>query len=94
MKIYKAFIIDDDQENIDILKILLKQHCLNLEIKGEATNIYDGLDICNDVTPGILFLDIKLQGTDTAFDLIDGLRLKENKESPCLTYIFPERFGK
>ena len=72
MKKYDAIIIDDDQENINLLKIYLKKYCKNIQICGESTNIKGGLELYYNCMPQILFLDISL-GDDTIFSFLDSL---------------------
>lgn len=68
----KAFILDDEKDSREIVKILLSQKFKEIEIVGEASNINDALNFLNQNEIDLLFLDIQL-GTGTGFDLLQGL---------------------
>ena len=72
MKRYKTLIIDDDAENINILKIYLKKYCPAIELVGEANNVNDGVREYLKNKPEILLLDINLEN-DTIFSFIDAI---------------------
>lgn len=72
MNTYNVIIIDDDLENINILKIYLNKFCPEINVVGEATNVNDGLAIYTNTQPDILLLDIEL-GNDTIFSFIDAI---------------------
>ncbi len=72
MKKYKTLIIDDDDENINILKIYLNKYCPAIELVGEANNVNDGLREYLKNKPEILLLDINLEN-DTIFSFIDAI---------------------
>lgn len=70
----KAFIVDDEIINISILKEMLKNHCPNIQVIGEATNYNDALLQLYKKNVDVLFLDMKLDESKTGFDLLDELR--------------------
>ena len=72
MKKYSTLIIDDDIENINILKIYLKKYCPFIEVVSEASNVSDGIREFAITKPEILLLDIDLGG-DTIFSFIDSI---------------------
>ena len=78
MKKYSTLIIDDDKENITLLKIYLKQYCPFLEVVSEACNVMDGIREYTVSKPQLLLLDIDL-GDDDIFSFIDGIG-KTNSE--------------
>jgi two-component system LytT family response regulator len=57
-----AVIIDDEQNNIDNLEILLRQHCPQVEIVASALNANNGAAIIRQHNPDIVFLDIQMPG--------------------------------
>lgn len=71
MKKYTALIIDDDIDNINILKIYLSKHCPFIEVVAEATTINEGISNFALKKPEILLLDIDL-GNDNIFSFIDN----------------------
>ena len=68
----KAFIVDDEKDSREIVKILLNQKFTEIEIVGEASNINEALLYLNQHEIDLLFLDIQL-GTGTGFDILQGL---------------------
>ncbi|MEO8416437.1 MAG: LytTR family DNA-binding domain-containing protein [Ginsengibacter sp.] len=68
----KAVIIDDEQNNIDNLKSLLKQYCVEVEISGTAINATEGREIISHYNPDIVFLDIQMPG-ENGFELLQSL---------------------
>ncbi|MEO7046561.1 MAG: LytTR family DNA-binding domain-containing protein [Ferruginibacter sp.] len=67
-----AVIIDDEQNNIDNLKSLLRKHCSEVEISGTAINAKEGREIILHHNPDIVFLDIQMPG-ENGFDLLKSL---------------------
>lgn len=78
MNKYKAYIVDDESDNIDLLKYLLKKYCLNIEIIGESSSFQDCINDLKSITPEILFLDIKLNDKN-AFDILDVIDASESE---------------
>lgn len=68
MKI-KTVIIDDQEEVIDILSTLLKEHCKDLDIAGTTTNPMEAIQLIDTLMPELVFLDIKMPGI-SGFDLL------------------------
>lgn len=73
MKSYKAVIIDDDINSIEMLKHFIKKYCRAIEVVGEAQTITEALSEITATEPDILFLDIQLNEGD-AFDILDKIR--------------------
>ena len=61
-KVIKAIIVEDEIKGLNNLKNLLKKHCSEVEIIGDALNIREGLDLFEDpnMKPDVAFLDINL----------------------------------
>lgn len=72
MKKYRTLIVDDDRNNINILKIYLNKHCPFLEIVAEATTVNEGIRNFTLTKPQILLLDIDL-GDEDIFSFIDSI---------------------
>lgn len=68
----KALIIDDEVRSRSILRTMLSHHCSDIVISGEATNIDEALELIQETSPDIVFLDIEL-GLGTGFDLLGQL---------------------
>ncbi|MCI2228277.1 LytTR family DNA-binding domain-containing protein [Polaribacter sp. MSW13] len=69
---YKALIIDDDIESINLLNIYLKKYFPVINRVAQATNINDGIKAFTKTMPELLLLDIDL-GNDTIFSFIDSI---------------------
>ncbi|WP_300662022.1 LytTR family DNA-binding domain-containing protein [Fluviicola sp.] len=70
----KAFIIDDEQANREVLQILIQKHHPEIEIAGEAENINGFLkSLSYQQKTDLLFLDI-LMPDNTGFDLLNQLK--------------------
>ena len=68
-----AVIIDDEQNNIDNLEILLRQHCPQITIVATAMNANDGASIIILNNPDIVFLDIQMPGKN-GFEMLQSLK--------------------
>lgn len=69
MKTITALIIDDETHNRNVLKRLLKNHCPDIEIIGEAHSAGSGYEVITETNPALIFLDIRMQGK-SGFDLL------------------------
>ncbi len=67
-----AVIIDDEQNNIENLRILLKQNCPQVTVTATALNATDGEKIILLQNPDLVFLDIQMPGK-SGFDLLKSL---------------------
>jgi len=71
-KVIKAIIIDDEQEGIDALEYMLKQHCSNVEILKTYQSSVEALKGIRALQPDLLFLDIKMPNIN-GLELLDIL---------------------
>lgn len=69
---YKAIIADDEIININILKKLLSNNFIEIEIVGCATNVDELIEMVEFHNPHILFLDINL-GDKEVFEALNLL---------------------
>ncbi len=69
----RALIIDDEANSRDALQGKLDLFCPEIEVVGQAENIEQALETCENVNPDILFLDINLSGED-GFQLLERLK--------------------
>lgn len=72
MKNYTALIIEDDIENIMLLKIYLSQYYPMIDVVAEAINVNIGVTEYLKTKPDLLLLDIDL-GDDDVFSFIDSI---------------------
>lgn len=71
-----TIIIDDDLQNLDLLKHFLEKFCPLINIIGQANNIEDSIKLINKVSPDLIFLDIQIQDKN-AFDILDRIDFTE-----------------
>ena len=69
----KVFIIDDESDSREIIKLLLQTKFPKIQIVGEASTIQEGVEYLNQNKIDLLFLDIQLNGA-TGFDLLRHVR--------------------
>lgn len=67
----KVVIIEDEKPSRDTLTTLLQQHA-SIELIGTATSMREGLELLQNQSPDLVFLDIDL-GDGTGFDLLSQL---------------------
>lgn len=65
----KVFIIDDESDSREIIKLLLHTKFPKIEVVGEASTIQEGVSFLNHNRIDLLFLDVQLNGA-TGFDLL------------------------
>jgi two-component system LytT family response regulator len=68
----RAFIIDDEKNNIEQMARLLVQHNLPVTIVGSATNADDAIKAIPENNPDLLFLDIQMP-PQNGFDVLKAL---------------------
>nr|WP_319398141.1 response regulator transcription factor [uncultured Carboxylicivirga sp.] len=85
---YTCLIIDDYNEAIENLKDLLASFN-DIEIKGIANNVEEGIQLIMKEKPHLLFLDVEMPGK-SGFDLINEL-LQAHIQCPKI--IFTTAFG-
>jgi len=69
---YRAVIIDDQQNCRLTLAHDLGKYCPNIHIIGEADSVQSGLDVISSLHPDVVFLDIQL-GDGTGFDILEKI---------------------
>ena len=77
----KVILVDDELLALKRMELLLKER-KEFEIIGKFTNGYEALSEINKQSPDLLFLDINLNNSVSAFDLI-----KEFKCTPLLVFV-------
>lgn len=69
MKPVKALIIDDEEHNRELLRVLLQTHCPNIEIAGEAESADEAFTLIKLTKPQLIFLDVMMP-EKSGFDLL------------------------
>lgn len=68
----KAIIVDDEENGRRVLKNLLTEFCPEVELKGQASNIKEGIALIAKEVPDVVFLDIQMP-FGTGFDMLEQL---------------------
>lgn len=68
-----AILIDDERKALSILSHKLKTTCPNIYIIGEAQSAMEGLDLIQQLTPDLVFLDIAMPEM-SGFDLLKKIK--------------------
>ena len=71
----KAYIVDDEKENIDILRYFIDKFCKEIEIVGFSHKANNAISAINDKKPQLIFLDIMLD-EGTGFDLLEAINYR------------------
>ncbi len=69
---FSVILIDDEPGARGILKRFIGQYFPQIDIKGEAEGIADGIPLIRKIRPDLLFLDVEIKD-GTGFDLLDRL---------------------
>lgn len=60
-----AVIIDDEVSSRNVLRILLSKYCPEVTLIGECGDLEDAYTTLNRLDPQLVFLDIRMSGSDT-----------------------------
>ena len=69
----RAVIVDDESKGIEILKLLVKNHCPQVEIVGQSEEISDAVALIKEKLPDLIFLDIEMSG-GTCFEILEQVK--------------------
>ena len=72
MKKIRTLIIEDQAESSFVLTKKINDHCTELSILGQASNVKEALAMIELTLPDLIFLDIRL-GHETGFDILDQI---------------------
>lgn len=78
MQVLNAVSIDDEIENIKVLKHLVEKYCPHIQIVGQAHDVSSGTQLIDSLKPDIIYLDIQL-GHELSFDILDQISHKNAK---------------
>lgn len=71
MKI-RTVLIEDELDALEHLTALLRDHCPNIELVGQAGDVVSGLKVIQNTDPELLITDIKLPD-GTTFDILNQI---------------------
>jgi len=77
----KAVIIEDEKHSQDLLEIMLKEYCANIQVEGIAGDVNSGVELIKATKPNLVFLDVELSGGN-GFDVLNHF------EQPSFKVIF------
>lgn len=81
-RMYRAVIIDDEQDGIDVLKQFLNNFTsFNVKVAGSATNLKDGIHLIKQNEPEVVFLDIDMPNEN-------GIEIYKYFKTPAFKIIF------
>lgn len=60
-----AVIVDDEESSRNVLRILLTKYCPEIKLIGECGDLEDAYTTLNRLKPQLVFLDIRMSGSDT-----------------------------
>lgn len=70
---YTALIVDDELNNIELIKLFITSFCTEISIIGNAQSIEEVIAFLEHSTPQIIFLDIKLN-EKLSFQIVDQIQ--------------------
>ncbi|MDQ3109406.1 MAG: LytTR family DNA-binding domain-containing protein [Bacteroidota bacterium] len=73
----RALIVDDEAPARENLKLLLIEHCPEIEVIGLADSVQTAQKLIKEVVPQVVFLDICMPSETEGFDLLDSLPEKK-----------------
>lgn len=68
-------IIDDEEHNLENLKLLLAKHCPEVNVFGMASSAKQGLEMITNYSPDLVFLDVEMPDKN-GFDLLELIPVK------------------
>jgi two-component system LytT family response regulator len=69
----RTVLVDDEIDSIRVLQTLLEANCPTVEIAGKADGVEGALQVIQEVSPDLVFLDIEMK-QGNAFDLLNQLQ--------------------
>lgn len=75
----RALLVDDEQPNIDNLRILLGKHCPQVQLVATAMNLSEALAAIETHQPNVIFLDVEMPGHN-GFEILEAIGDKRDFE--------------
>ena len=77
---YTALLVDDDVQNIKLLKLLLNKFCKDVKIVSKKSNVEDAIEAYYTFKPDIIFLDIHLGDSNcSSFSILERINNIESE---------------
>lgn len=64
-----TLVIDDEPDAVNFITSIVGEYCPDLEVRGKANNVKDGVQLIKDIKPELVFLDVEMPN-GTGFDLL------------------------
>lgn len=77
----RTIIIDDEPSSVNVLSLLLRKHCREVQIIGTTNSPTLGIDLIKEHQPDLVFLDIEMPG-------MSGIELLRSFEKPLFHFVF------
>jgi two-component system LytT family response regulator len=69
----RALIVDDEAPARENLKLMLNEHCPEIEVVGLADSVQSAQKQIKELAPQVVFLDIRMPSGTEGFDLVDSI---------------------
>lgn len=73
----RALIVDDEELARKNLAIMLKNHCPEINVIGEAVDIDEAEIAINELKPDVVFLDIRMPSGAEGFELLERMKKRD-----------------
>src|SRR5688572_7774395 len=83
----RAILIDDEPDNLQLLKLQLERHCPQVEIVGSYNQSTIGLKAIQSLKPALVFLDIEMP-------VLNGFQLMEKVGEVTFHVVFITAYDK
>lgn len=72
-----AIIVDDEEPARENLAMLLAEFCPEIQVMGKAARVAEARQMIQDLSPDVIFLDIRMPSGTEGFELLDSLPEKK-----------------
>lgn len=69
----KCILIDDERDCLELLDLMIKRYCPELDIAGQYSSPREGIDAIWEYRPDLVFLDVDMPGIN-GFGVLDACR--------------------
>ncbi len=73
----KAIIVDDEAPARENLRFLIQDYCPEIEVAGTADSVKTARQLIGEVSPQVIFLDIRMPSGAEGFELLESLPEKK-----------------
>lgn len=74
----RCVVIEDEPNNQELFRMIIKNHLSGLELVGVAGNVHDGIGLVKKSNPDLIFLDIEMPDGN-GFDVLNALSSRQAK---------------